>query len=109
MDRFTIEDLTAARTKAAAVLENPDIFHLMVCSGTGCHATGILPVVEALRQEIAQRDLGDKVRVVETGCNGFCAAGPGAPPRRRTPARRGRGPGDQQRCRQTGARCVSQQ
>ncbi|MDJ0885761.1 MAG: NADH-quinone oxidoreductase subunit NuoF [Desulfobacterales bacterium] len=76
MDRFTIEDLTAARTKAAAVLENPDIFHLMVCSGTGCHATGSLPVVDALRQEVAQRDLGDKVRVVETGCNGFCAAGP---------------------------------
>ena len=53
MDRFTIEDLTAARTKAAAVLENPDIFHLMVCSGTGCHATGSLPVKDALVAEIA--------------------------------------------------------
>nr|MBL0713336.1 NAD(P)H-dependent oxidoreductase subunit E [Desulfobacterales bacterium] len=76
MDRFTVEDLKAVRAKAAAVLENRDIFHLMVCGGTGCHATGSIAVIDRLREEIAQRELTDKVRLVETGCNGFCAAGP---------------------------------
>ena len=76
MERFTVEALKAVRDKAAAVLKNEDIFHLMVCGGTGCHATGSIAVIDRLREEIAQRDLGDKVRLVETGCNGFCAAGP---------------------------------
>ena len=76
MERFTVEALQAARKDAAVVLENPDIIHLMVCGGTGCHATGSIAVIDRLREEIAARDLKDKVRVVETGCNGFCAAGP---------------------------------
>jgi NADH-quinone oxidoreductase subunit F/NAD(P)H dehydrogenase (quinone)/NADP-reducing hydrogenase subunit HndC len=76
MERFTVETLQAVRNEAAAVLENQDIFHLMVCGGTGCHATGSIAVIDRLRAEIADRDLGGKVRIVETGCNGFCAAGP---------------------------------
>ncbi len=76
MERFTVEALEAARRKATTVLENPDITHLMVCGGTGCHATGSIAVIDRLRAEIDQRGLGDKVRLVETGCNGFCAAGP---------------------------------
>jgi NADH-quinone oxidoreductase subunit F/NAD(P)H dehydrogenase (quinone)/NADP-reducing hydrogenase subunit HndC len=50
--------------------------YLMICGGTGCHATGSIPVRDALRAEIEQRELGDKVCVIETGCNGFCAMGP---------------------------------
>jgi NADH-quinone oxidoreductase subunit F/NAD(P)H dehydrogenase (quinone)/NADP-reducing hydrogenase subunit HndC len=76
MARFSVETLQAVRSEAAAVLENPDIIHLMVCGGTGCHATGSIAVIDRLRAELAERDLTDKVRVVETGCNGFCAAGP---------------------------------
>ncbi|MDJ0884412.1 MAG: NADH-quinone oxidoreductase subunit NuoF [Desulfobacterales bacterium] len=76
MERFTVEALQTARQEAAVVLENPDVTHLMVCGGTGCHATGSIAVIDRLREEVAARDLADKVRVVETGCNGFCAAGP---------------------------------
>ncbi len=76
MERFTVEALQAAREDAAAVLNNPDVIQLMVCGGTGCHATGSIAVIDRLREEIAARDMNDKVRVVETGCNGFCAAGP---------------------------------
>jgi len=35
-----------------------------------------MPVIEALKAEIARRGLDQEVRVVETGCRGFCAMGP---------------------------------
>jgi len=76
MGKFTIAELNAVQEKAAAVLNEPDVFHLMVCGGTGCHATGSIAVIERLREEVTQKGLQDKVRVIETGCNGFCAMGP---------------------------------
>ena len=50
--------------------------HILVCGGTGCHATGSAAVLQGLHQELAAKGLSDEVAVVETGCNGFCAAGP---------------------------------
>ncbi|KAF0117954.1 MAG: NADH-quinone oxidoreductase subunit F, partial [bacterium] len=50
--------------------------HLLICGGTGCHASGSLKVKQALQEEIGKRGLSEEVRVVETGCNGFCALGP---------------------------------
>ncbi|MFH2012449.1 MAG: NADH-quinone oxidoreductase subunit NuoF [Pseudomonadota bacterium] len=50
--------------------------HLLICGGTGCHASGSLKVKQALQEEIDKRGLSEEVRVVETGCNGFCALGP---------------------------------
>ena len=50
--------------------------HILVCGGTGCKATGSEVIHPALVQEVARRGLASEVLVVETGCNGFCAAGP---------------------------------
>ncbi len=50
--------------------------HFLICGGTGCHASGTLKVKQALQAEIDKRGYSDQVRVVETGCNGFCALGP---------------------------------
>ncbi|HVO66848.1 MAG TPA: NADH-quinone oxidoreductase subunit NuoF [Syntrophales bacterium] len=50
--------------------------HFLICGGTGCHASGTLKVKQALQAEIDKRGFSDQVRVVETGCNGFCALGP---------------------------------
>ena len=50
--------------------------HLLLCGGTGCHASGSPGVKSALLEEIVKRKLADEVKVVETGCNGFCALGP---------------------------------
>jgi len=50
--------------------------HLLVCGGTGCHATGSLAVKKALVDELGKRGLAEEIKVVETGCNGFCAMGP---------------------------------
>jgi NADH-quinone oxidoreductase subunit F len=50
--------------------------HLLICGGTGCQASGSLAVKEALMEEIEKRKLTEEIKVVETGCNGFCALGP---------------------------------
>ena len=50
--------------------------NVLICSGTGCSASGSLPLIESLRTEIIRRGLDQEVRVVETGCRGFCAMGP---------------------------------
>ena len=50
--------------------------HVMVCGGTGCTASDSQAVLEALKAEIPRRGLGEEIRVVQTGCRGFCAMGP---------------------------------
>jgi len=50
--------------------------HFLICGGTGCHSSGSINVKHALEQEIDKRGLSGEVKVVETGCNGFCALGP---------------------------------
>jgi NADH:ubiquinone oxidoreductase subunit F (NADH-binding)/(2Fe-2S) ferredoxin len=49
---------------------------LMVCAGTGCVSNHSLEIKEALEKEIAKQKLQLEARVVITGCNGFCGAGP---------------------------------
>ncbi len=50
--------------------------HILVCGGTGCRASGSEGVHQAVVREITAKGLSDEVAIVETGCNGFCAAGP---------------------------------
>ncbi|MBI4650234.1 NADH-quinone oxidoreductase subunit NuoF [Candidatus Desantisbacteria bacterium] len=52
------------------------IFHLMLCAGTGCISNKSSRVKEALDREIKKHGLEEKIHVVITGCNGFCAVGP---------------------------------
>ncbi|MBN2206048.1 MAG: 4Fe-4S binding protein [Candidatus Aminicenantes bacterium] len=47
---------------------------IAVCGGTGCHAYACDEVARALREEAARRSPG--VRVLVTGCHGFCERGP---------------------------------
>lgn len=49
---------------------------LLLCGGTGCHSTGSLKFRDALQKELDKQGLGDEIKIVETGCNGFCAVGP---------------------------------
>jgi NADH:ubiquinone oxidoreductase subunit E len=49
---------------------------LLLCGGTGCHASGSLEVKEVLKSEVARHKLEHEIRIIETGCNGFCAQGP---------------------------------
>lgn len=47
-----------------------------MCAGTGCVAAGSYEIKKALEKEILKRKLDDEVRVIATGCNGFCERGP---------------------------------
>jgi NADH:ubiquinone oxidoreductase subunit F (NADH-binding)/(2Fe-2S) ferredoxin/NAD-dependent dihydropyrimidine dehydrogenase PreA subunit len=49
---------------------------ILLCGGTGCRASGSEAVKAALKEQIEKQGLQQEVRIVETGCNGFCAQGP---------------------------------
>ncbi len=76
MSKITIDKLNKLRTKRQAQLSKPDAIRIMICGGTGCHATGSIKVKDVLIEEIRKRELSETVEIVETGCNGFCALGP---------------------------------
>jgi NADH-quinone oxidoreductase subunit F/NAD(P)H dehydrogenase (quinone)/NADP-reducing hydrogenase subunit HndC len=74
--RLRRADLADIEARYHARVDDPKLRHIFVCGGTGCHATGSIAVMDRLREEIRDRGLADRVRVVQTGCNGFCALGP---------------------------------
>jgi NADH-quinone oxidoreductase subunit F len=85
MKKLTIDDLQKIREEAHAeialregVFSASEMFrlHLLICGGTACHSSGSIAVKEALHAELKQRGLLEEIKVVETGCNGFCAQGP---------------------------------
>ena len=84
-----IEDLTQARNTAAAEMKSYDC-RVLVCSGTGCIATGSNKIHQLFQELIsddpaidlqfaphdASEHDGPKVGVHKTGCQGFCELGP---------------------------------
>jgi len=49
---------------------------IVVTSGTCGQASGSLRLIEALRREIAERGLAEKIGIEVTGCHGFCEMEP---------------------------------
>ncbi len=49
---------------------------LLVCAGTGCVANHSFEIKDQLEKELLKRGLEREVRVIATGCNGFCERGP---------------------------------
>ena len=76
MQRLNIQDLQNIREANRHRVEFTQKLCLTLCGGTGCRSTGSLEIKEALQEEINSRGIQDRVEVVETGCNGFCANGP---------------------------------
>jgi NADH:ubiquinone oxidoreductase subunit F (NADH-binding)/(2Fe-2S) ferredoxin len=50
--------------------------NLMLCAGTGCVASGTMKVKDALQAELKKKGLDEEIKIVLTGCNGYCAEGP---------------------------------
>lgn len=50
--------------------------HIMVCGGTGCVASQSEEIIEALKSELGKHDYDKEIKVVKTGCFGFCGQGP---------------------------------
>ncbi|PID30240.1 MAG: NADH-quinone oxidoreductase subunit J/K [Candidatus Cloacimonadota bacterium] len=51
-------------------------FHLLVCGGTGCKSAQSDMIVENLKKSIEMKNLENDVKVITTGCFGFCEKGP---------------------------------
>ena len=87
MDRLNPETLRDLSVKMARFLEvrfKDDLpigepvypCHLLFCGGTACHASKGIEIKNQLEAEIKNKGIQDKVLVIETGCNGYCAQGP---------------------------------
>ncbi len=50
--------------------------HILICAGTGCISSGALEIQDVLVDELKKHDLEDKVRIIMSGCHGFCEKGP---------------------------------
>ncbi|MBS5938323.1 4Fe-4S dicluster domain-containing protein [Clostridium sartagoforme] len=70
--------------KQIEVRENPEKFnkgeikerHILICGGPGCKASRADSINKAFKNELERLDLGYEVKVIMTGCFGFCAKGP---------------------------------
>ncbi len=50
--------------------------HILVCTGTGCSATGSAGLIDEFNKQLQAAGLDKEVRVVKTGCLGLCNVGP---------------------------------
>lgn len=70
--------------KQIEVRKNPEKFnkgeikerHILICGGPGCKASRADSINKAFKDELERLDLGYEVKVIMTGCFGFCAKGP---------------------------------
>jgi NADH:ubiquinone oxidoreductase subunit F (NADH-binding)/(2Fe-2S) ferredoxin/Pyruvate/2-oxoacid:ferredoxin oxidoreductase delta subunit len=71
----SVEDLEQLRQSLLAEKDS-NCITVSVCGGTGCRASGAEAIVDAFAEEIEKRELQVTLEFKETGCQGFCAAGP---------------------------------
>lgn len=50
--------------------------HIMVCGGTGCVSAQAEEIIDALKAELLSHGYDNEIKVVKTGCFGFCGQGP---------------------------------
>ncbi|MDF2875905.1 MAG: hndC 2, partial [Sporomusa sp.] len=50
--------------------------HVLICAGTGCVSSGSKKVEAAFQAELVKKGLDKEVKIIETGCHGFCEMGP---------------------------------
>lgn len=50
--------------------------HILVCGGTGCHASKSNQLLENFKDVLKEHNLSEEIQVVATGCFGFCEKGP---------------------------------
>ncbi len=50
--------------------------HIMVCGGTGCVSAQAEEIINSLKSELKNHGYDNEIKVVKTGCFGFCGQGP---------------------------------
>lgn len=79
----SIKDLEAVREKYLPSIQlrlgeasKKTETHVLVCSGTACTSSASQAVREELLHQLQKHNLEKKVKVIKTGCFGFCQRGP---------------------------------
>ena len=57
---------------------NPKFYrsHVLICTGTGCVSSGADNIKNRFAAKLEESGLETEVKLVETGCHGFCEKGP---------------------------------
>ena len=50
--------------------------HVLICGGTGCTSSGSVTLQKAFNENIEAFGLAEEVKLVQTGCIGFCQLEP---------------------------------
>ena len=50
--------------------------HVLVCGGTGCTSSKSPLIVEKFNELVKEKGIGDRIKIVRTGCFGLCENGP---------------------------------
>ncbi|MBQ6541240.1 MAG: NADH-quinone oxidoreductase subunit NuoF [Lachnospiraceae bacterium] len=59
-----------------AIAEGTTDVRILCCGGTGCHSNHSQAVMDEFNRQIKAAGVEDRVKVVQTGCQGLCAKGP---------------------------------
>ncbi|MGA1867531.1 MAG: NADH-quinone oxidoreductase subunit NuoF [bacterium] len=49
---------------------------IIICGGTGCRAYNCEKVISSFEKDLSEKGIDDKVRILTSGCHGFCELGP---------------------------------
>jgi NADH:ubiquinone oxidoreductase subunit F (NADH-binding)/(2Fe-2S) ferredoxin/NAD-dependent dihydropyrimidine dehydrogenase PreA subunit len=71
-----IDAALVAAADRSVYLSDDSRTEIRICAGTACHASGRVALRKAVEEALAKRGLTETVKVVETGCHGFCEQGP---------------------------------
>ena len=71
-----IKSITLLKNTQKELQEKQSVETTIRICATGCRALGALDICHTFEKEINRRNLKKKVRVVRTGCHGFCAGAP---------------------------------
>lgn len=74
---MSIIDIKAEQEKAQKQMAEQGL-RVLVCAGTGCVANGALDIIKKFKDlgvETATLSSADKIKIVPTGCQGFCEQG----------------------------------
>ena len=73
----TLDELTGFRERVASGADAEDETPtLVVCAGTGGQASGSNDILRIIKRHILEKNLGDKIELRITGCQGFCEMDP---------------------------------
>jgi len=74
---ITLDELIGFRERvASAGGEEAETPTLVVCAGTGGQASGSNDILRIIKRQILEQNLGDKIELRITGCQGFCEMDP---------------------------------